>query len=526
MNAENCLETGIEWFKEGEYDKALEEFERAIKAKSDYAEAWYYKGSTLHRLGEKAKSLGSLDKATENFKKALGALNKAIGILRSYESLEEDKKELCANIFFVKGTILESLKKHGKALFFLNKTLEINEKNFRALNTKGYVLYNLKRYEEARKVFNEVLEMLKSDTTLKEDEKKELYVALFGKGATLSSLGRYGKALKFLGKVLRKNPKHFTAWNYKGYDLFNLGRYKEALEAFNKIPENNPEYVNALYGKGITFFILGDFEKADEEIKNALDINEGNVPALILKGRIKIEKKEYESAIHSFKKAIHFDLGNLNPRLWSIYAEYLKLEFESDIEDREYKEGITAIIRKLEEINKLCENSIELKLHILYFLSYFYYKSGDFNTAKEKLKEIFRLKPKPPIEERASELLDYIWTYKIRPIWWRWWLSSPIYRKRRVMTFRIFLAFLALIFLLLFFHPFIYALLPCFQVNWSVYTTLIAFLILILLLPSIQSFKTAGFEVELLPPPSEPKLSPSVMIEAISSKKQKAGEKS
>ncbi|MGC1120050.1 MAG: hypothetical protein WBA22_03060 [Candidatus Methanofastidiosia archaeon] len=175
---------------------------------------------------------------------------------------------------------------------------------------------------------------------------------------------------------------------------------------------------------------------------------------------------------------------------------------------REYQEEIAAIIRKLERANELTEKTKERKSrsYILYFLGYLYYSSGDMFTAKKKLRECVELKSGFAMEETTLELLDYIWTYEIRPIWWRWWLSSPLYcLKRKILFFVLLLSIL----LILVFNPFIPILLPRAQVDWYFYILLATFLILILLSPNIRKMKVGGLEVELSsPPPPEPRLSP------------------
>lgn len=176
------------------------------------------------------------------------------------------------------------------------------------------------------------------------------------------------------------------------------------------------------------------------------------------------------------------------------------------MKNREYQEEITAIIRKLEIMNELIEKTEEKRFrsYILYFLGYLYYNIGDVFAAKEKLRECINLKSKLPVEKRAFELMDYIWTYEIRPIWWRWWLSSPLCSLRRKVAFSV---LLSLIFLLFLFHPFIPKLLPF--INWYVYIIFIIFLIFILLSPNIRRMKIGELDVELSsPPPPRPVLSP------------------
>ncbi len=240
-------------------------------------------------------------------------------------------------------------------------------------------------------------------------------------------------------------------------------------------------------------------------MEDALTKDKTFAPALMLKGEIEIEKKDYGSASKSFEAAIRSDLGNWSALLWNAYAKYLKAEYSLNLNDKEYQEAIAAIIRELERANELFKNSrkkeVETKANILYYLGYFYYKNKDIFAAKEKLKECVKLKSKSAIEPIAHDLLDYIWDYEIRPPWWRWWLSSPLYRGLKIIVFGLLLSIPSLLLI----HTLIPEEFHLIKVNWSIHKELILIVLPIFFLfsPSMKSIKIKEIEVELLnTPPS------------------------
>jgi len=269
---------------------------------------------------------------------------------------------------------------------------------------------------------------------------------------------------------------------------------------------------------GELFFKLGNLKEASENVKNALNIDGELVSALSLQGRIKIEEKDYDAASEAFKKAMSLDIGNPIHFLWDIYVNYLKTEFPLGSEDKKYQEEIATIIRNLEKMNETLsekqDQGKEIRAYVLYFLGYFYLKSDDILTAKEKLEECVKLKSKSSIEAPARELLGIIWNYRIRPPWWQWWLNSPLHRRLKRIGFSILLIFILFISALLLLHPFIPGWFPLLQINWSLYVFLIVLLIIVLLLPNIGHIRTRDIEVELRsPPPIEPVLLPVAMEE-------------
>ncbi|MGC1121661.1 MAG: tetratricopeptide repeat protein [Candidatus Methanofastidiosia archaeon] len=421
-----------------------------------------------------------------------------------------------------KGAALSVLERYEEALKAFEKAIELNSYNVYAWNEKGYVLGSLERYEEALKAFERVLMLDSSNVP-----------AWNGKGIAFLTLRRYEEALKAFEKVIELNPDDPTAWDGKATVLISLERYGEAIDALEKTFKLGSSSEMSIITLGELFFVLGDLENAFEKVTETLSINNENISALILKGRIEIERRRYNCAVKHFEEAAHSDLGNPLPLLWKIYAEYLNLESSPYIRTTRYQEEITAIIRKLEILNTSYEKygRKELRASILYFLGYFYYRSKDFFTAKEKLRDCVMLKsneaigefkahrtrgeklteifrPETSVEKYARGLLDSIWNFEIRPTWWCWWFSSPLYCwTKRVL----FILLMSTIFSLLFLHPFIPKWFSV-EVNWVIYTISIVFLIFILLSPTLQSVTAEKFGLELRSPSSfDLVLSPSEM---------------
>ena len=297
--------------------------------------------------------------------------------------------------------------------------------------------------------------------------------------------------------------------------LGELDRHEEAIEAYDKAIEINPQDAAASSYSGALLFNLGNLDEASQKVQDALNIDENLTSALSLKGRIKIEEKDYDAASKCFRRAISLDAGNPSLLLWDAYANYLKAEFSLKSKDEKYQEEIASIVRSMERADKLSKKYGKgIRPYILYFLGYFYYKSKDIFTAKEKLKECVKecttLKSVSPIAASARELLNNIWNYQIRPPWWRWWLDSPLDSKRRKAIFVIISLF---IFALLMLHPFIPLWFPSVYVSWPVYVLLGIFLMLVLTSPSIERIRAREIvEVEIYsPPPSELVLSPAIM---------------
>ena len=73
--------------------------------------------------------------------------------------------------------------------------------------------------------------------------------ALYNKGLSLGSLGRYQDAIQYFDKVLKIQPNNVKALYNKGLSLGSLGRYQDAIQYFDKVLEINPNNTKALNSK-------------------------------------------------------------------------------------------------------------------------------------------------------------------------------------------------------------------------------------------------------------------------------------
>lgn len=507
VGVERWIEKGEKFLEKENYKKSLENYEKAIKKDENNSKALFGKGLALYKLMEYKRAMKTLEKASK-----MDSENAKIWYYlgNTYRYSNEDEK---------------AIKAYKKAKKIFKKTFNMDPGNEKTWYYLGNTYYRLRQHKKAIKAYEKAIE-------INPNYKK----ALYSKGRALYDLEKYKDTLECFNKAIDIDKDYIYAYNAKGCSLYNLGRYKDAAEAFEKsieIIENNGiekkdiSHVLPYTNLGELYLIQGDLDNASEKIDEALYRDRNNSTALVLKGLLKIEEKDYYWAIEYFRESIHSDMDDPVPLLWSAYAKYLKAECSLGIEDKEYeekmftvikeikyKEEIFIVIRELEKANELCKRDPQKKLKacILYFLGYFYYQHKDIIAAKEKLEECVKLESKSPAGRRASELLNYIWDYEIRPPWWRWWLYSPLNCRRKRAAFFILLTPL----FLLLFHSTIYELLPFIKVDRTISFIVLVISIFTLLSPSIQSIKTNEFDITLQSPPSlEFYLTPSMMRKGI-----------
>ncbi len=121
---------------------------------------------------------------------------------------------------------------------------------------KGVAYLGLRRFQEAIKCFNIVLEI------------DSFYVdALFYKASTLLYLSFYDEAIKCFNEILEGDPNSVEALNNQGYAYAKLNDYDQSLFYFDRGLELHPQNAALIYNKACIYALQGDLGKSI----NALD---------------------------------------------------------------------------------------------------------------------------------------------------------------------------------------------------------------------------------------------------------------
>jgi tetratricopeptide (TPR) repeat protein len=235
--AEEYINKGSDFYYKGDYEKALEAYEKATEFNPDIATAWNNKGAALIKLGRLEEALEAYEKATE---------------------LDPDYSEAWYNM----GGILGALGRHEEALEAFEKVIEFHPDDAMAWNNKSVALVNLGRYKESLKAVKKALKLNPDDA-----------MAWNNKGVALAKLGRYKESLKALEKALKLNPDDAVALSYKSFALAKLGRYEQALAAYDRVLKLNPDDASAWYNKACVYALSGDKEKALKNLSTAVNLN-------------------------------------------------------------------------------------------------------------------------------------------------------------------------------------------------------------------------------------------------------------
>ena len=270
---------GTSLYREGKYEEAIEQFNKAIELDSEISGP--YRG-----LGGAYLELKDYEKAIENFEKSLsinpnspntynglgevhyqiGDYDKAIEYFKEAINIDSNYDKAYIGLGL---TYYYSLRKYKEAEEKFNEALEINPNNFQAYTWLGLMYLDLgkndiSKIEEARLIFEKSRGI-----------NQDYWQTYFGLGQYNYIKGNYNEALDFLSEVEEVHGFDFRSKLLQARVLTKLDEYEKAEEIFEQLKEykESPYYCMLYIVKGMVELDKEDIESSKNNYDIALDVN-------------------------------------------------------------------------------------------------------------------------------------------------------------------------------------------------------------------------------------------------------------
>ncbi|AEF80439.1 tetratricopeptide repeat protein [Leadbettera azotonutricia] len=315
---------GYIYYNMGEYQKALEYFQKALRIQeivlgeshSDTINSYTAVGNVYLNLGEYQRSLGYCQKVLEIRETVLGKIHP--GLINSYKNI--------GNRYYQIGKNKESFEYYQKALEIELAVSAGNEPDTAIrYNDFGIACSKLHEYQKALEYHQKALEIREAIFGLSHPDTAASYNNL---GSAWSDLGEYQQALDYYKKALeiretilgKYQPDTAVSYNNVGLAYWKLKEYQKALEYHQNALEiresvlgrKNPDTAVSYINIGIIYDYMGDYQKALEYRIKALEIQE----TVLEKNNLDTAASchfigFYYMELHEYQKALYYSLKAL-----------------------------------------------------------------------------------------------------------------------------------------------------------------------------------------------------------------------
>ena len=424
---------GMMFMEQGEYSRAIIEFQEAIENGSNSAEVYHSISEGYWMIQKYDKSIYYALKAIEkdpivaDYKISLGkkyiALNDLNSSLEIFEALAQNQTNN-AEILFIIGDLKSQLKDIDGALVYYQEAydkdnsltlalevasqlaMEFNHRDA-ALVTKKLLLSNpsnpeyLKLYIESiaqKNNLDEIESLLDNDELKSNPFINNLYNQL---AYEYLRNGYYDKSEQFFEKSLEINDKDRFALYYLSTLYRESGKFDQSIALSEQHISSYPNEQEGYINKSISLLSLQRFDTVIEELSDALKMFPEDFEVNYFLGLAHYSLKEFEDAEVFYKKALSLDTSSI-PAMHALAMVYDQNK-KWDKSDKLYTDLITintkdaqaynnyaySLIERNEETDyalTLAKKAIELSPKTSSYLDtigWIYFKLNDFEQAKE-----------------------------------------------------------------------------------------------------------------------------------------------
>lgn len=255
---------GLAYYSFEKYDKAISDYNRAIELEADYKDAYFNRGLAYFKKSSSQEAISDLGKAIELDPKYADAYyNRGLGYNQSFH-------------YYSKPFTEEAVDKFDRAVADFNKVLELDLNYVLAYAGLGNSYYRHGEWDKATEYYNKALGH--EDLILKKVEEKGLEEVYYSRARNYNQFQRtYDDALSDYKKVLELNPENLEALSHMGMISAIVGDYKEGLEVSNKginLVKSGEEFDEGGYiysYRAQCYFGLGEYDKAMPDFEKAME---------------------------------------------------------------------------------------------------------------------------------------------------------------------------------------------------------------------------------------------------------------
>lgn len=226
---------GIRYYNNGEYQKAILCFGKALSSRPIYIHAYFYRGISNIQL--------------KNYQKGIKDLNISVELERDYLS------------YYWRGKAWLGNGSYNLAIEDLNESISLRSDYAWSYNLRAITYEHKGKYDLALNDFNQSILITGNSSR----------IPLYNKGVHYYKKQDYDKAIENFNLSLEIEPYYKTHY-LRGLSYYFLKNYNKAIDDFTKSINNKPEYYGSYYFRGRSCYIQKKYNLSISDFKKTLKL--------------------------------------------------------------------------------------------------------------------------------------------------------------------------------------------------------------------------------------------------------------
>lgn len=274
---------GWVYFNKKQYDRAIQDYNEAIRINPNNAHAFAGRGNAYSKEGR-------YDLAIRDFEEGM-RLNPKFNLLSNR-----------AAAYFGKG-------QYDRAIQDYDELIRRNPRDAGAFHHRGMAHLNKGQYDRAIQDFDETIQL-----------EPKLASAFNNRGVAYSSKGQYDRAIQDFDEALQINPRDTMSFRNRGMTYYRKEQYERAIQDFDEAIRLNPRDTIVLYSRGLAYFRTSQYDRAIQDYDEAIRLNPWFVHAFNNRARARFYLSQFSAAGSDFLMAMKLGLSDAYAVLWLYLA--------------------------------------------------------------------------------------------------------------------------------------------------------------------------------------------------------------
>lgn len=299
-----------------DYNRAIADFNQAIKLDPDFADAYNGRGITYYFLKQFDRAIADFSQAIK-LKPDLAVAYNNRGV--AYRELKQFDRAIAnytqviklrsddANAYFNRGYAYGELKQFDQAIADYTQTIKLKPDFAGAYFNRGIAYSELKQFDQAIADYTQVIKL-----------QPKAADAYYGRGNAYSELKQFDQAIADYTQAIKLKPDDADAYYSRGYAYGDLKQFDRAITDYTQAIKLKPDYADAYTYRGIAHGETKEYNKALDDLNQALKLEPNGAYIYNCRGTVYRYRWNYDQALKDYNQAI-----KLNPTQGESYESYL-----------------------------------------------------------------------------------------------------------------------------------------------------------------------------------------------------------